>query len=259
MRGLAGKTALISGSSRGIGRSIAEKLLKEGCVVFINGRDRACLDRTLAELREEAGSESVFALAGDLTESKVIREVFSKIRQAKDCCPNIVVANIGSGRSVLGWDVPDDEWERMFEINFFGAVRLCRQAITHMKEQGGGSIVCIGSIAGCESIPAPLPYSTAKAALLSYVKATSDAVADFGIRINAVSPGNVLFEGGVWDRKLQEDRAKVMDYIKRTVPLKGFGAPEQIAAAVAFLASDEAGFVTGVNFVVDGGQTRGFL
>jgi len=255
---LEGKVALVSGSSRGIGKGIAEMLLDHGCRVFITGRVKSYLEEIAEELENKGYSGQVFQINGDLTTSEEINGAISSVIHSQGAL-DIVVANIGTGRSVMGWDVDDDEWMRMLDVNLLGAVRLCRESIRVMKERGSGSIVCISSIAGCEAIPAPLPYSAAKAALLSFVKNMSDTVAQYGIRINAVSPGNVLTEGGTWERKLNEDRDKVMSYINSVVPLKDFATPSDIAHLTLFLVSDLARFITGANFVVDGGQVRKFL
>lgn len=255
---LSGKTALVSGSSRGIGKAVAQVLIEEGCTVFINGRDEQALDAAQQELKTGTGREQIHKICCDLTQEKNVTAALDTIRQTAGTFPDALVANIGSGRSVPGWDVDDGEWTRMFNLNFFGAVRLCSEYVRRAGDKGG-SIVCISSIAGCEAIPAPLPYSTAKAALMSFVKNMSDIVASNNIRINAVSPGNVLFEGGTWDIKLKEDEKKVRDYINSTVPMKDFASPHDIAWTVAFLLSDKARFITGANFVVDGGQIRKFL
>jgi 3-oxoacyl-[acyl-carrier protein] reductase len=127
-----------------------------------------------------------------------------------------------------------------------------------MVEAGRGSIVLIASIVGLESVNAPLPYSAAKAALISYAKNLGREVARRGVRVNAVAPGNVLFDGGSWARKLAENPDRVRQYIDREVPAGRFGAPAEIADLVAFLASDRATFITGACMVVDGGQTRSY-
>lgn len=256
---LSDKIALVSGSGRGIGKAIAELLIKEGCTLFINDRDESVLTKALVELEEKTLSKNLYKLYADLTVTENIKAGLKEIYKSTGRNVDIVVANIGLGKSVSGWDVDDEEWYKMFNINLFGAVRLCRESIRIMKDGGGGSIVCISSIAGVESLPAPVQYSAAKASLLSFVKNTANIVAQFGIRINAVSPGNVLFEGGTWDMKLSENRDNVMDYINTFVPLKDFASPYDIANMVAFLASDMAKFITGSNFIVDGGQVRKFI
>ena len=169
---------------------------------------------------------------------------------------DMVIANIGTGKSVLGWDVDEVEWLRMFNINFFGAVKLCRESLRVMTEQESGNIVFISSIAGCETLPAPVPYSAAKSALLTYMKNTANQVVDAGIRLNAISPGNVYFPGGTWDRKLKEDKELVEAYLNESVPMKRLGKAEEIADVVTFLVSEKSSFITGSNLIVDGGQVK---
>lgn len=253
---LENRTALISGSSRGIGRAIADAFLAEGMTVFVNGRDRAALDLAISEMKSRYPDAKVHPICADLIKTENVISALDQAFRVVGRFPDVVVANVGSGRSNPGVEVEDGEWERMFDINLFGAVRLVREAVRRMKDAGGGSIVCVSSIAGCEASTAPLSYSAAKAALLSFVKNASDLVAKHHIRINAVSPGNVMFEGGVWDRKLKENREQVMGYINSSVPLQRFATPQEIAEVVAFLVSDKAAFVTGTNVVVDGGQLR---
>lgn len=256
---LSGRIALVSGSGRGIGMGIADVLLSEGCSVFVNDIDSVRLDTAVRILRTRTNTERAFPVLGDLTDTDTIAEAFATVEKALGEAPDIVIANIGSGRSVPGWDVSDDEWLRMFNLNFFGTVRLCREAIRAMEKRGGGAIICIASIAGCEAIAAPVAYSTAKAAVLSFVKNTADAVAPLNIRINAISPGNVFFEEGTWDIKMKQDRENALEYIRTYVPLNDFATPSDIGHATAFLASDRARFITGTNFVVDGGQVRKFI
>ena len=248
------KIAVVSGSSRGIGRSIAERLLGDGATVYITGRDSGRLDTTFDELSGQHPGK-VFRFRGDLSQTAgIVRCIDQVVKNHQRI--DIAVANIGSGRSVSGWDITDETWEESLLINFYPAVRLARESIRHMAKQQSGTIIFISSIAGCETIDAPVPYATAKAALLAYMKNTADIVGPHNIRMNAVSPGNIYFKDGTWDKKMQSDSKQVQEYIQTSVPLNRFGTPDDIAHAVSFLCSDEASFISGANIIVDGGQTR---
>jgi 3-oxoacyl-[acyl-carrier protein] reductase len=251
------RIALVSGSSRGIGRSIARGLMKEGATVYLTARDEEQLKETYNECSGEFRGR-VHMFAGDLGKTRTIRTLIDQIIEEHGRL-DIVVANIGSGRSQPGWDVEDRFWVEGMDINFHPAVRLVREAIRVMLPRKIGSIVVISSIAACEAIPAPVPYSVAKTALLGFVKNISNLVGPDGIRINSISPGNVFFKGGTWDRIIKEKKAWVDRYIKESVPMQRLGTPEEIADAVCFLSSERAAFITGTNLIVDGGQVNRIL
>ena len=145
------------------------------------------------------------------------------------------------------------EYKRIFDINFFNAVSLATHSVDIMKE-AGGHIIFISSIAGCESLGAPIAYSSAKTALLSFAKSLSNDVSKLQIRVNSISPGNVMFEGSTWDDKMKHDKEFVEEYIKDNVPINTFATPEDIAKAVIYL--EDSKFTTGSNIVVDGGQLK---
>ena len=249
------RVAFVAGSSRGIGLAIAQVLLTEGARVVVTGRDAARLAKAESELVRQFGRERVLGLAGDLAEAETIQ---SHIRNTKERWGGIqiLVANIGTGRGQTGWQVPEVEWGRLFEVNFWTSVRLVNAVLPDLIEAHSGSIVLISSITGLESTLAPLPYSVAKAALVHYTKNLARQVGLHQVRVNCVAPGNVLFPGGSWEQHLSQRRAEVMHYIENEVPLQRFGRPEEIADLVAFLASDRAAFITGACVVADGGQTR---
>jgi 3-oxoacyl-[acyl-carrier protein] reductase len=196
----------------------------------------------------------VFGIAGDLTHTAVIDGALTAVNRRWGG-PDILVANLGSGKGERGWEPSSDEWERLFNLNFFGSVRLAQAGIPFLRKRGG-SILFIASVVGVEATAAPLPYSAAKAALVNYSKNLSRTVAEHGIRVNCLAPGNVFVEGGSWDNHLKERRADVERYISTEVPQKRFGTPEEIAQFAAYLVSPNASFATGGCYIMDGGQTR---
>jgi 3-oxoacyl-[acyl-carrier protein] reductase len=252
---LAGKVALVAGSSRGIGLSTARAFLAEGCRTMITGRDRASLASARAAFESEFGPDRVLACQGDLGDSAMISAVLDSVCEHWDH-PDCVVANIGSGRGRVGWEIPEADWQRLFDVNLAATHRLVQQMLPGMTRRGAGSVVIMGSIVGVESIQAPLPYSAAKAALLSYSKNLARELGPFNVRVNCVAPGNILFPGGSWERHQSERHDEVSRYIDTEVPLRRFGRPEEIADLVAFLSSDRAAFITGSCVIADGGQTR---
>ena len=246
---LKGKNALITGSSKGIGYAIATLLHKEGCNVTINGRNNETLKKTITSFNER-----IHSCAADVTSvddcNTLIKETINKWGSI-----DILVCNVGSGTSVKPGDENFEEWQRVFLNNFYSAVNVIEAAKDELSKSGG-SIVCISSIAGMESTGAPVTYSVSKSALNAYVKNISKPLAKLGIRINAVVPGNIIFEGSVWTKKLSENPQDVEKMLKNEVAMQRFGKPQEIANFVVFLCSEKSSFATGSLFVVDGGQTR---
>lgn len=245
---LKGKTALITGSSRGIGKSIAELLHSEGCYIVLNGRHV----NTLKKLSKTLPNSSYFAC--DVTDPKNCKELvkFAISTQGK---LDFLICNVGSGRSVKPGKENFSEWKKMFHINFFSATNMIESSITHLAKSKG-AIVCISSIAGIEYIGASNTYSTAKSALNSYVRGISRYLAKHNIRINCVAPGNILFKGSVWDKKLNENPKLINKMLRDHVSLGRLGDPIDIANMVVFLCSSKCSFITGQVFVVDGGQIK---
>ena len=249
------KVVLVAGSSRGIGLATARAFLAEGCRTVITGRDPIALDAARSTLESEFGPERLMPYNGDLRDPEVINVLLASIESRwgqLDC----VVANVGTGRGPAGWDLEESDWHRLIEENLSGTYRLVQKVLPVMTQARRGSIVLVASIVGLESTPAPLPYSAAKAALVSYGKNLARQVGSFNVRVNSVAPGNVLFPGGSWERHLAERHDEVMQQIESDVPLRRFGQPEEIADLIVFLSSDRAAFITGSCVVADGGQTR---
>ena len=247
---LAGKAALVTGASHGIGFAIARALKEEGCRMALAARTPGDLSRAANEL----GPDGVTIHQGDVTVAEDCERVVGEVVRAFGGI-DVLVANVGSGTSLPPGRETPDEWQRMLSVNLFSATNIVSAARAAMIGRDA-SIVCISSICGSQTLGAPLAYSAAKAALDSYVHGMARPLAEERVRINAVAPGNVLVPGGSWDRKRFADRAGVEEMLSREVSLGRFGTPEEIADVAVFLASPRAAFVTGSVFVVDGGQSR---
>jgi len=205
---LEGKTVLVTGSSKGIGKSIAKAFFNEGCNLILNGRNE---DTVLQTLREFPERTSYFV--GDVTIPEVCGELIKKI--IKDWGKlDIVICNVGNGKSVPPGQETFDEWNKVFLSNFFSATNIIEAAKDELRKTQG-KIVCISSIAGIEDVKASLTYSVAKSALNTYVKVVSRELAKDQIRINAVAPGNILFKDSVWDKKLKENPKDVEDLLEK--------------------------------------------
>lgn len=251
---IAGKVAVVCGASRGIGLAVARRLAHEGARVVMAARSAGPLEEARKALSGETGAE-ITAIAADMTDEAAVARLFARTQALGPV--EIVVANAGSGSAQVGFAIDRAEWQRVLDENLFSATLVAAEALKHLTANKAGSLTFVGSIAGSEAINAPVPYSAAKAALHMATKLYAQQVGASGVRVNAVAPGNVLFPGGSWERKLAERGEFYNAYIKREVPLRRFGTPEEIADIVAFLASARAAFVTGAVWVADGGQTRG--
>tara|TARA_B100001093_G_C26860131_1_gene1029655 strand:- start:4639 stop:5394 length:756 start_codon:yes stop_codon:yes gene_type:complete len=246
---LKNKKVFISGSSKGIGLSIAKKFLEEGANVVINSRNSSELKKA-SKLFDNCN-----AVVGDLSNEKEAQNTIKKTVQILGGL-DIIVSNIGSGLSVAPGEETYEEWQRVFDKNFFTTTNLIEASRNYLANTKG-SIVCISSICGNETIPgAPVTYSVAKSALNSYVKSISLPLAKDGIRINSIAPGNINFEGSIWSKKIKMDPKSVNLMLKNDVPLGTFGSPEDVASLVLWLASDLSKFMTGTIVTTDGGQTR---
>jgi 3-oxoacyl-[acyl-carrier protein] reductase len=244
---LAGRRVLVGGASRGIGLAIAKAFAAEEARVALVGRDRTALEGARAEVGASA------AIPADLSNEMQTRDA---IRTAVEALGglDIAVANAGRGSGPTDDAVGSDIWYEMLEENLMTAVNLCEAAQDALVPPG--ALVLIGSIAGMEFHPAPLPYGAAKAAMVRYTRDLARRLGPRGIRVNMVAPGNVIFPGGRWEQRLRENREEVDALILREVPMRRFGTPEEIADAVLFLASERSAFTTGAVLTADGGQLR---
>jgi 3-oxoacyl-[acyl-carrier protein] reductase len=255
---LAGKIAIVTGSSKGIGRAIARALVSEGCTVTICARGRAALDAAAADLRRDAaGDDRVLAVTADLATTDgppaVVAQTIDRFGGL-----DILVNNVGLARGGGIVETADAEWQEALDQTLFPAVRASRAAIPHLRRRGGGSIVMIASIWGRES-GGRMTYNAVKAAEISLAKAMAQQLACDNIRVNSVAPGSIRFPGGSWDRRVHDDPGGMAEFVRRELPFGRFGRPEEVGAVVAFLVSPRASWISGASVPVDGCQSRSLI
>jgi 3-oxoacyl-[acyl-carrier protein] reductase len=255
---LGGKTAIVTGSTKGLGFAIARALVEEGCRVTICARGEAGLGEAVAALRTiPGGSERVLAIQADLSTDKGVADVILRTVETFGGL-DILVNNVGLGRGSDIVQTTDAEWQEAFDQTLFPAVRASRMAVPHLRKRGGGSIVMIASIYGRES-GGRMTYNAVKAAEISLAKAMAQQLARDNIRVNSVAPGSIRFAGGSWDKRVQDDPEGMAEFVRRELPFGRFGRPEEVGAVVAFLVSARASWISGASVPVDGCQSRSLI
>ena len=248
------KKVLITGASRGIGLAVAESFLQEGAKTYLVSRGSSALYENEKKLQNIYGLDNVVACKCDCTNVESLNSLKNEVEDKWNSL-DVVIVNVGDGRSVSD-ALPDDmQWKKTWNSNFESTLQTARTFLP-MLERSQGVLLFVSSIAGMEAFGAPTDYSTAKTAIIALSKNMARKLAP-NIRVNVIAPGNVYFEGGSWDEKIQQDKGRVDEIIKSTVPMNRFATPQEIADSAVFLCSDRASFVTGATLVVDGGQTTG--
>jgi 3-oxoacyl-[acyl-carrier protein] reductase len=254
--GLQNKRVLVTGSSRGIGEAIARGFLYEGAKVFITSRGSKQLLETEKKLIKEFGDNNVISSVCDCSDPIALAKLKNTILNEWDGI-DVLVTNVGDGRSVDDILPNEAQWDKIWKNNFDSTINSVRAFLPTLQDSKG-CILFISSIAGMESIGAPIDYSTAKTAVISFAKNLSKKLSN-EVRVNVLSPGNILFPEGSWDEKIKQDPKKVNTLIKTIVPMQRFGSSEEVADAAVFLCSKRASFITGSVLVIDGGQTVGLI
>jgi 3-oxoacyl-[acyl-carrier protein] reductase len=245
--GIAGKVALVTAGTRGIGLGIASALAAEGVRVAVAARTEADVKRTAAALHG-AG------IVADLLTEDGCRRAVSETEQTLGPI-DILINNLGVRAGSLWSDTGPAEFEAAFAGNVGVSVRMTQLVLPGMVARGWGRVIVISSVWGRESGGAPA-YNAAKAAEISFVTSLAREVAGKGVTVNSIAPGSILWEGGGWHRRQQADPDATADLIRREMPLGRFGSVEEVAGVVAFVCSSQASLVNGAAIAVDGGQSR---
>jgi len=240
------RVAIVTGAARGIGFAIAERLSRAGARVVVADVDEEGAMTAVERLRE-GGAEAVEAVA-DITKPE---QVGAMVERASDAFGklDVLVNNAGiTGRDAALSEITDEDWEQVLKLNLTATFYCCRAAIARMREQRSGAVINVASISGKEGNPNLIPYSVSKAGVICLTKALAKEVIHDGVRVNCVAPA--VIETPLLDQL----RPEAIEYMTTKIPMGRMGKPEEVAAVVHFLASDDASFVTGQCYDVSGGR-----
>jgi NAD(P)-dependent dehydrogenase (short-subunit alcohol dehydrogenase family) len=250
--GIQGKKALVTGGGRGLGRSIASCLVREGARVAVVARTREDLDSFV----NEYGDENI-GLEYDLTLEEEPAKMVSELKDRMGL-PDILVHNVGGNLNITDPFCSTQDWRKIYRFNLEIAVELNQLLVPHLIKQKWGRVVHITSIAALEN-QGTVPYCSMKAALTAYTRSFGRYVSPDGVAVSAVLPGAVYTEGGYWDMTSKTRPEHVDKYLQERMAIRRFGEPNEIGNVVTFLCSELASFITGSSFTVDGGQGRSFI
>ena len=248
---LHGRRALVTGGTRGLGRAIVERLVQEGCAVALCARSADVVARTVDELRS-AGA-SVVGSAVDVTDdAALVAFVDDAARELGGL--DLLVANAGGASGGPGLiDACADDWRATMDLNVVHALVAVQAALPHLAASDDASVVVVSSISGTRPQPRP-QYAAAKAAEIALAASLARELGPQGIRVNTVSPGSVMFEGGSWAARRDADPQAFEAFVRRELPFGRLGTPAEIADVTAFLLSSRASWISGTDVVVDGAQ-----
>jgi 3-oxoacyl-[acyl-carrier protein] reductase len=237
------QTALVTGAARGIGLAIATRLAGDGLRVALLDRDGQRVDAAA-----RAVGSGALALVGDVTRTNDVDGAVARVEREWGRL-DVLVNNAGiTGRSFPIWELTDEDWQRVIDVDLTSVFLCCRAAVKVMLRQGSGRIINIASIAGKEGNPTLVPYSTAKAGVIGLTKALAKEVATRGILVNAVAPAVIGTE------LLEQMEPSTVDLLVSKIPMGRVGRPDEVAALVAWLASDQCTFSTGAVYDLSGGR-----
>jgi 3-oxoacyl-[acyl-carrier protein] reductase len=246
--GLKGRKALITGSTKGVGRAIANLLAEEGASVAICSRHKDEVTTAVGELAAKGVQATGTAL--DVTDGPALAAWVKSAAEELDGL-DILVANV----SALAIEGTEESWRQGFEVDMMHTVRVVEAAMPYLEQSSAASITIISSVSGVEIDFAAGPYSVFKAALINYSKVLSCQLTAKGIRVNSISPGNIYFKDGVWNH-IEDNMPDLFNHAMSLNKTGRMATPEEVATASVFLASPIATFITGTNLVVDGALTN---
>lgn len=256
---LAGKKALVSGSTAGIGLAIASLLAQEGAQVIINGRSDASVQQAIADIQRTTG-KTVSGFAGDLTQAEVAQSLVSRFPQV-----DILVNNLGIFEPKAFADIPDADWQRFFDVNVLSGVRLARLYLAGMQQKDWGRIVFISSESGVQIPPEMIHYGMTKAAQIAVARGLAESLAGTQITVNSILPGPTRSRGvGDFVEALAQAENKTQaafeqeffEHVRPTSLIKRFATTEEVASLVAYIASPLSSATTGAALRVDGGVIK---
>ncbi|TBW29196.1 SDR family oxidoreductase [Gramella sp. KN1008] len=251
--GLKNKIAFVGASSQGLGKSVAMELAREGAKVIINSRDKETLEKTKNEIASASNTE-VMTVAGDLANAedrkRIVAEVLTKFGHV-----DILVTNTGGPPSGKFEDFEQEDWDKAYQLLLGSAVSIMRSFIPGMKEQNWGRIISITSQAVKQPVENLILSNSVRASVAGLIKTLAGEVGEYNITVNNVMPGYTNTQR----LKNLMDKNPDMENEKKNIPLRRFGEPEEFAAAVTFLASERASYITGVSLAVDGGWIKSIL
>jgi NAD(P)-dependent dehydrogenase (short-subunit alcohol dehydrogenase family) len=245
--GLKGLKVILTGGSRGTGRAALEVFAAEGADVGFFSRNQEQIDEAVASLSKHGGK--VVGLRGDLADLDAYPALLTGIAESLGGC-DIFIPSASASGSKLATD-----WEACFRMDVLGTVRGCEAMLPYLEKSSHAAIVILGSTAATETFIVPQAFNSIKASLLTYAKQLGQAWGAKGIRVNAVSPGPVWFEGGNWD-DVRRDLPEFYKMTEAQMVLGRFGISEDVAKTIVFIASPASSWTTGTNIVVDGGYTK---
>lgn len=241
-----------------MGLELAKLLLAEGSNVCLIGKNSESEKKARLNLIQFKAKAKF--ITGDLSKPQILNMAYSRIKEWCDGKLHHLAVFIGSGKTPLGYEFPIDHWKKVFEINIFTPINVVQAFLQMMlHKEGNPSVTLTGAIAGAERVRAPMTYSIAKTALITYSNHLASCLVDKGIRVNTISPGNIFYKGGRWEEILAESGSEIKEFLNKSVGMKRLGTAEELAWVYFSIMSPKNSFMAGQNIIADGLQINKIL